>query len=245
LNSFFFVAVMSVTRGAVMPRLKSERAAELEAFWRSHHEEWASSLLNQREYCEAHGLPLKRFGNWRAKFKDEAAAARKGLLYRRGGGLSHMSSHMTNRDNELTSTGYIPSGRGLPEARRNFRQTDKRRIVAEAGAPGASVSAVARRYGIAPRLLFRWKQELAAPQAQPKTGPVFLPVAVSDAAVTAEVAPAGPEPLAKQAHGPLIIERTPQEIEVELVGGRRLCFARDTDPETVRALVALLEGTRS
>jgi hypothetical protein len=24
------------------------------------------SELNQREYCELHGLPLKRFGNWRA-----------------------------------------------------------------------------------------------------------------------------------------------------------------------------------
>jgi transposase-like protein len=245
LNSFFFVAVMSVTRGAVMPRLKSERAAELEAFWRSHHEEWASSLLNQREYCEAHGLPLKRFGNWRAKFKDEAAAARKGLLYRRGGGLSHMSSHMTNRDNEPTSTGYIPSGRGLPEARRNFRQADKRRIVTEACAPGASVSAVARRYGIAPRLLFRWKQEFAAPQGQAKAEPVFLPVTVSDAAATAEAAPDCPERLAKPVHGPLIIERAAQEIEVELVGGRRLRFARDTDPERVRALVALLEGKSS
>jgi leucyl-tRNA synthetase len=88
----FFVAVMSVTREAVMPRLKSEKSAELEAFWRSHHEGWVSSSLNQREYCETHGLPLKRFGNWRAKFKDEAAAAQKGLLYRRGGGLSHMST---------------------------------------------------------------------------------------------------------------------------------------------------------
>jgi transposase-like protein len=227
-----------------MARLTPERSAELEAFWRSHHEGWANSSLNQREYCEAHGLPLKRFGNWRTKFKDEAEAAQKGLLYRRGS-LSHMSSHMTDRDNETASTGYIPSGTGLPEARRNFRRADKRRIVAEAAAPGASVSAVARRYGIAPRLLFRWKQELAAPQAQPKTEPVFLPVSVRDAAATAETTPAGPELPAPPIHGPLIIERAPQEVEVELVGGRRLRFARDTDPETVRALVALLEGVGS
>jgi hypothetical protein len=42
-----------------------------EAFWRAHHEAWRHSELNQREYCEAQGIPLKAFGNWRAKFKAE------------------------------------------------------------------------------------------------------------------------------------------------------------------------------
>ena len=42
-----------------------------EAFWRAHHEAWVQSELNQREYCEAYGIPLKAFGNWRAKFKAE------------------------------------------------------------------------------------------------------------------------------------------------------------------------------
>ena len=32
-----------------------------EAFWRKHHEAWQQSALNQREYCEAHGIPLKAF----------------------------------------------------------------------------------------------------------------------------------------------------------------------------------------
>jgi hypothetical protein len=40
-----------------------------EVFWRAHHEAWKQSSLNQREYCEAHGIPLKAFGNWRAKFQ--------------------------------------------------------------------------------------------------------------------------------------------------------------------------------
>ena len=38
-----------------------------EAFWHKHHEAWQQSALNQREYCEAQGIPLKAFGNWRAK----------------------------------------------------------------------------------------------------------------------------------------------------------------------------------
>ena len=42
--------------------------------------------------------------------------------------------------------------------------------------------------------------------------------------------------------GPVIVERSAPGIEVELVGGRRVRFERDADPETVRRLVALLEG---
>jgi hypothetical protein len=56
-----------------------------EAFWRAHHEAWQQSALNQRQYCEAHGIPLKAFGNWRAKFKAEPQPAVRKLLYRRRG----------------------------------------------------------------------------------------------------------------------------------------------------------------
>jgi hypothetical protein len=42
--------------------------------------------LNQREYCELHGLPLKRFGNWRATLRHEESASVGKLLYRRGAG---------------------------------------------------------------------------------------------------------------------------------------------------------------
>jgi hypothetical protein len=52
-----------------------------EAFWRVHHEAWRRSELNQREYCEAHGIPLKAFGNWRAKFKAEPQPPVRKLLY--------------------------------------------------------------------------------------------------------------------------------------------------------------------
>ena len=42
--------------------------------------------------------------------------------------------------------------------------------------------------------------------------------------------------------GPVIVERLGPGIEVELIGGRRVRFDRDVDPETVRRLVSLLEG---
>ncbi len=73
-----------------MPRMKAAKRLELESFWRAHLDGWRRSDLNQREYCEAHGLPLKRFGNWRAKLKHEEPASVGKLLYRRGGGPKHM-----------------------------------------------------------------------------------------------------------------------------------------------------------
>jgi Transposase len=146
-----------------------------EAFWRTHHEAWTRSDLNQREYCEAQGIPLKAFGNWRAKFKAEPPQAERKLLYRRRGlshRLSHIVSHsLSHMTNEPLSRPIVPPAR--EGHRRKFSENDKRRIVEEAAQPGANLSAVARRYGIAARVLFRWKQELAPP--------VFVSVQVTDA----------------------------------------------------------------
>ncbi len=220
-----------------MPRMTASKSLELESFWRAHLDGWRRSELNQREYCERHGLPLKRFGNWRAKFKDENPAPTGKLLYRRGL-FSHMSSHMT-KEAVATPASSIPSTRSTPPGgRRRFSEADKRRIVEEACRPGASVSGIARQYGIATRQLFRWKQELA-PAVKP--GTTFLPVTITDAPEQpTEIPPslAGPAPVP----APVIVERCAPGIEVELIGGRRVCFERDVDPETVRRLVELLEG---
>lgn len=81
-----------------------------------------------------------------------------------------MASHMSNREFDATSTGYVPSATALQDGRRNFRLADKKRIVAEGMAPGTSVSGVARRYGIDTPLLFRWKREFASPPPAPPGG---------------------------------------------------------------------------
>jgi transposase-like protein len=143
--------------------MKVHKRSELGSFWRAHLEGWRRSDLNQREYCELHGLPLKRFGNWRAKFKHEDQVPPRKLLWRRGGGLKHMSEHM-RREIPPVASSYIPSARSVPPGgRRNFSEADKR-IVEEATHPGGSVSAVARKYGIGARLLFAWKKEFAPDQ---------------------------------------------------------------------------------
>ncbi len=83
--------------------------------------------------------------------------------------------------------GSAASGPVIPPAReghrRKFSETDKRQIVEEAVQPGASLSEVARRYGIAARVLFRWKQELTAMAA-----PVFVAVQITDAKAPSDAA---------------------------------------------------------
>ena len=46
----------------------------------------------------------------------------------------------------------------FPERRRRWSPADKIRIIEETQVPGISVSAVARLYGIAPSVLFRWRK---------------------------------------------------------------------------------------
>ena len=143
-----------------------------EAFWRKHHEAWQQCTLNQREYCEAHGIPLKAFGNWRAKFKAEPQPPSPKLLYRRGG-LSHPLSQGLSQglSHDLCTT--IPPAR--EGRRRKFSEADKRQILEQAMLPDACFAEVARRYGIAERVLFRWKQEATQAGA-----PMFVAVEVTD-----------------------------------------------------------------
>jgi len=217
--------------------MKAAKRSELETFWRSHLEGWRRSDLNQREYCELHGLPLKRFGNWRAKFKHEDDVPRRKLLWRRGGGLRHMPGHMPTKETVLAPATYIPSASATPpNGRRQFSTADKKRILAEIDRPGGSVSGVAKRYGISVPLLFRWKRELTA---SPRT--TFLPVTVTESPTQSGGSADDPQP-ASTTPAPLIVERSTPGIEVELKGGRRVRFDRDTDPETVHRLVTRLEG---
>lgn len=165
------------------------RARYGEAFWRAHHEAWRRSELNQREYCEAYGIPLKAFGNWRAKFKAEPQPPVRKLLYRRDG-LSHTLSHSLSHPlSHVTYPSSSPPAPIVPPARaghrRRFSEAERRQILEEAAQPDASLAQIARRYGIARRVLCRWKQELD-PQ-------VFVAVQITDAGAPSGVAPADEE----------------------------------------------------
>jgi transposase-like protein len=58
--------------------------------------------------------------------------------------------------------------------RRSFSEADKRRIVEQAVQPGASLSEVARRYGIAARVLFRPGRKPAQVQFAGRATPSYM-----------------------------------------------------------------------
>src|SRR5260221_9262275 len=74
--------------------------------------------------------------------------------------------------------------------RRLWSADDKRRIVAETFAPGASVSIVARRHDLNANMLFTWRRQMGAVAALPAGDAVtFVPAAITADPVAA-VSPA-------------------------------------------------------
>jgi transposase len=63
--------------------------------------------------------------------------------------------------------------------RRRWSTDAKATIVAESFAPGASVSAVARRHDISPSLLFLWRRQGTGEQADRGMPAGFVPVAIT------------------------------------------------------------------
>ena len=181
-----------------MGRVGWAKHEELEAFWRFHYDEWARGRLNQREHCELHGLPLKRFGNCRVQFKGEEQSARS-TRCTVGAGLDIRLA--------ICLTGTLGRCRQTI-----FPRRERPRRRAETSALPTSDGSWRRPNGIGVRLLFRWKLELASPPFEP----VFLPVSVSDGSgQDGATAPRAYE----LAPAPIIVDRSPPEIEVELVGG--------------------------
>ena len=75
----------------------------------------------------------------------------------------------------------------LPPGRRRFRTVEeKRRIVEETLAPGASVARVARAHGVNANQVFGWRQLYRQGRLELKEGnaPSLLPVRVTNTAVT-------------------------------------------------------------
>lgn len=109
--------------------------------------------------------------------------------------------------------------------RRVWSDEEKRRIVAETLAPGASVSIVARRHDLNANLLFTWRRRIGTAALLPAGDTVtFVP-----AAITAEAAPTvSPEsPLAGR-------------MEIVLADGDRIITGKDVDAAALARVVKAL-----
>lgn len=113
--------------------------------------------------------------------------------------------------------------------RRRFWSSDeKRRMIAESFAPGASVSKVAQRYGVNANLLFTWRRRDARSTASGGTEPIeLLPVRVSD-----ERAPAAPV----EASARVFVGR----MEIVLAAGERILVGADVDTAALARVVKAL-----
>jgi transposase len=72
------------------------------------------------------------------------------------------------------------------ERRRRWSQDDKARIVEETLAPGAKVTEVARRNGVAASLVFTWRRQARTSE---QVVPSFTPVQIAAVAASAEETP--------------------------------------------------------
>jgi len=117
----------------------------------------------------------------------------------------------------------------VAETRRRWSKAEKLAIVAEASVPDVNVSAIARRHGIQPSLLFRWREQFAdapksiveAPDSLNEPGPSFVPVTLSVAAATPQ--------------------RCACSVEIVLRNGRRVRVSATIEPVALKRIVDALE----
>ena len=113
----------------------------------------------------------------------------------------------------------------VAETRRVRSDGEKRAIVAEASVGYRNASAVARRHGIKPSLLFRWKKQFSGGKYGPAAS--FVPVTVA-------LSPPQTKSTGLSCHSESIIE-------IEVPSGRKLRVGSGIDIDLLKRIVAALE----
>jgi transposase len=120
----------------------------------------------------------------------------------------------------------------IAETRRVRSDEEKRAIVAEASKGYRNASAVARRHGIKPSLLFRWKKQFSVnPVPESTPAPTsFVPIALALPSPISDVAAIAPSGRKQQSI-----------IEIEVAGGRKVRVGVDIDTGALKRIIAALE----
>jgi transposase len=132
---------------------------------------------------------------------------------------------------------------GRVERRRRFSVEQKLTVLSEATAPGANLSAVARRHGLLPAQVYKWRR-LAELGVIGVPGASELPSFV--AVEIAQDVPSLPAPAAAEvkpiaaAEAPRRRRRKAGLIEIELAGGRRVRVDRDVDAAALERVLDVL-----
>jgi transposase len=114
------------------------------------------------------------------------------------------------------------------ERRRNYGDAEKARLVAEASQPGCSVQEIARRHGVCPSLLYRWRRHGPGGRAPEPLLPRLIPVRVGGE-------PASPPP-------DLGVRVTTPLVEITLPNGYTVRVDQHVDGKALRRIIAALRG---
>jgi transposase len=131
---------------------------------------------------------------------------------------------------------------GRIERRRRFSVEQKLAVLSEATAPGANMSEVARRHGLLPAQVYKWRR-LAELGVIGVPGVSELPSFV--AVEIAQALPALPGPVSESppttgTEVPRRRRRKAGLIEIELAGGRRVRVDRDVDAAALERVLDVL-----
>ena len=121
------------------------------------------------------------------------------------------------------------------ERRRRWSQDDKARIVEETLAPGAKVTEVARRNGVATSVVFTWRRQARTVE---QVGQRFTPVQIAAAEAIEETAKLLPEDnrrVRSVAAGWIGL------IEIDLGNRRRIRVDAHVDPDALARVLDVLE----
>jgi transposase len=114
----------------------------------------------------------------------------------------------------------------IGSTRRIFADAEKRQIVEETYAPGASVSAISRRYDINANLIFKWRRRFEW-HAQADGEPALLPVTI-----------VAPKKRGRPRH--ILAPASAECIEIDLAAGHRLRIPKGADPALLECVLRSL-----
>ena len=214
-----------------------------EQFWQAHVDACRVSGETQKTYCERHGITPKTLRTWEARLAGAARlTAADGDPHGgevSGGAKEFLSPFFGDPSDHARLVELLTN----PRSRRTWTLEQRQQIVIDALRSGLSIERFARRSGLTPSVVYRWRQELAlrvrqghdllrhCPVQQPAAAPMFASV---------HVAPAPSEPARCT---PVKVMDAPAHdvIEVILTNGRRVRLNAQMDAKALHDLLAVLE----
>jgi transposase len=132
---------------------------------------------------------------------------------------------------------------GRVERRRRFSVEQKLAVLTEATAPGASMSAVARRHGLLPAQVYKWRRlaelgVIGVPGASEL--PSFVAVEIAQEVRSLPAAVSAEKPTAGTGASRRRRRKKAGLIEIELEGGRRVRVDRDVDAAALERVLDVL-----